>query len=265
MAWFDSLRSLTTALSGVEGAWEPSWMWLLAWAFIAEVIGTMAGFGAATVLTPVAAFFMDIKAAIVVVAVFHLFGNASRLWFFGRHIERKTWALFGVTGVACSLLGAQTAARLPSSAIKAALGIFLVAYVGSSMMNIGRWRLPRRPSTLIGGGVFSGLIAGLIGTGGAIRSACLLVFNLPKEVYIGTSAAIALVVDATRVPVYLKEGLLPASMAGLVVSLVPVAFAGAALGQWLLRRVPPEQFRRFVLVMLALMGAKLIWDGCRGW
>jgi len=59
----------------------PDWALFLACAFGAEVIGTMAGFGAATILTPVAALFMDIKTAIAVVAAFHLFGNASRLYF----------------------------------------------------------------------------------------------------------------------------------------------------------------------------------------
>ena len=36
-------------------------------------------------------------------------------------------------------------------------------------------------------------LAGLIGLGGAIRSTFLVAFNLPKEVYIGTSALIAFV------------------------------------------------------------------------
>lgn len=41
---------------------QGTWLLFLACAFAAEVIGTMAGFGAATILTPIAALFMDIKA-----------------------------------------------------------------------------------------------------------------------------------------------------------------------------------------------------------
>ena len=107
----------------------------------------------------------------------------------------------------------------------------------------------------------SGFVAGLIGTGGAIRSACLLAFHLPNEVYIGTSAAIALVVDATRLPVYLAKQFIPRSMALLVAALVPCAFAGSWTGQRLVRRISPAAFRRFVLLMLGLMGVKLLWDG----
>ncbi len=66
---------------------EGEWLLFLAGALIAEVIGTMAGFGAATVLTPIAVLFMDVKTAIAVVACFHLFGNGSRLGFFGRLVH----------------------------------------------------------------------------------------------------------------------------------------------------------------------------------
>ena len=207
------------------------WPLFLAGAFLAEVIGTVAGFGAATVLTPIAAWFMDIRVAIAVVTVFHLFGNASRLVFFGRHIRWRIWARFGLTGVLFSFLGAAITSRLPAPALTLAFGVFLLLYVGLSVFAASRFRLPDHPMVLTGGGVLSGFIAGLIGTGGAIRSACLLVFGLPKEAYIGTSAAIALIVDATRLPVYLAGGFIPSRMVPVLLVLTAVAFTGAWVGQ----------------------------------
>ncbi len=239
-----------------------SWLLFLACAFGAEVVGTMAGFGAATILTPVAVLFMDMKTAVAIVACFHLFGNASRLVFFGRRIRWNVWAQFGLTGVACSLAGALVAARLSSAAIMLAFGIFLLLYVGSSCAP-APVRLPQAPTTLLGGGMLSGFIAGFLGTGGAIRSACLLVFGLPKEAYLGTSAAIALMVDATRLPVYVLEGFLPRQFGSVVIALVGVAFAGAWVGQRLVRGVSEAAFRRGVLALLALMGFKMVFDGWR--
>lgn len=240
-----------------------AWLLFLGCAFAAEVIGTMAGFGAATILTPIAMLFMDAKTAIAVVACFHLFGNASRLRFFGHDIHWAMWLQFGITGVLCSLLGARMTALLPPSALKLALAVFLLLYVAGDVFWPQGARLPKRPWTLVGGGIVSGFIAGLIGTGGAIRSACLLVFNLPKEAYLGTSAAIALVVDGTRVPVYLLGGFLPPAMVPVLASLVLVAFSGAWLGQRLVRRVSAAVFHRWVLAMLAAMGVKLLLDGWR--
>ena len=241
--------------------WWPLFL-LCAWG--AEVVGTMAGFGAATILTPIAVLFMDVKTAIAVVACFHLFGNASRLTFFWRHVDRNAWVQFGLTGVLCSLIGAGLTATLPSAAVTLLFGIFLVLYVGLSSLIPQELRLPRTSATLVGGGVVSGFIAGLIGTGGAIRSACLLAFGLPRDVYLGTSAAIALAVDATRLPVYLVEQFIPWRMVPGVASLILVAFAGAWVGQRLIRRASPAVFRRLILAMLTLMGLKLCVDGWRG-
>ncbi len=241
-----------------------AWVWFLAWAAVAEVIGSMAGFGAATVLTPVATFFMDVKTAIAIVAVFHLAGNASRLVFFGRHIHWRTWWRFGLIGLLCSVAGAAVATRLSSPLIELLFGGFLLLYVSAAALTPERMRLPQTPATLIGGGAASGFIAGLLGTGGAIRSACLLAFDLPKEAYLGTSAAIALVVDATRLPVYLAGGFLSSETLPVLGSLLVVAFAGAWVGQRMVRRISAAAFRRFVLVMLALMGARLVLQGWSG-
>lgn len=232
-------------------------------AFVAEVIGTMAGFGAATVLTPIASFFMDIKTAVAIVAAFHLCGNASRLYFFGRSINWKIALQFGLIGVAMSFAGAQLASRISAAAMQLALGAFLLVYAGLELSRLTSVRLPPTTSTLAAGGALSGVIAGLIGTGGAVRSVCLLAFGLPKEAYLGTSALIALVVDSTRLPVYVSQGFLPRAMAPVMLGLVAIAFAGAWTGQHLVRRIAPAAFKRVVLAMLALMGVKLLWDGWR--
>lgn len=265
-------------------ATDTLWVFLV-FAFAAEVIGTMAGFGAATILTPVASFFMDIKTAVAVVACFHLFGNASRLYFFGRHIRWKVVAQFGIPGVACSFVGAKAAAWLPAHQVRIILGGFLIVYAALETLRLAQAHLPAprtevtptsshlkarqagvpaTPATLLLGGVASGGVAGLIGTGGAIRSVCLLAFGLPKESYLGTSALIALIVDATRLPVYVTQQFIPPTLLPMLVVLIGVAFCGAWLGQRLVRRVSPVGFKRFVLVMLVAMGVKLLVDGLRG-
>lgn len=237
---------------------------LLAAAWAAEVMGTMAGFGAATVLTPVASYLLPMKTAVALVAVFHLFGNAWRLYFFRRQAQWPVVWRFGLPGVLSAFAGAQLAAWMPGHLVRAALGAFLLAYAASEALGWSARRLSRAPGTLLAGGVASGIVAGLIGTGGAIRSACLLVFGLPKEAYLATSAAIALAVDAARLPVYAAQGFFPGSSGRLLAALLAVAFLGAWTGQRLVRRLPPAVFRRFVLTLLAVMGAKLLLDGVRG-
>jgi len=52
-------------------------------------------------------------------------------------------------------------------------------------------------------GALSGMLGGLVGNQGGIRSAALIGFGLRKELFVGTATAIALFVDGARVPVYL--------------------------------------------------------------
>ncbi len=236
----------------------------LCFAFGAEVVGTIAGFGAATILTPIASTFFDIKTAVALVACFHLFGNAWRAWWFRGHQDWRLIACFGIAGIATSFAGASVAARLSPAYLRLLLGLFLLVYAGTELAQAARLKLQPTSTTLIVGGALSGVVAGAIGTGGAIRSACLVVFGLPKERYLGTSALIALLMDATRVPVYLSQGWLPGRMAGALAALSVVAFAGSWLGQRLVKRIAPARFTQMVLVLLLLLGIKLLWDGWRG-
>ncbi len=50
-------------------------------AFAAEVLGTVAGFGSSTLFLPLALFFVDFPTALILVALFHVFGNLGRITF----------------------------------------------------------------------------------------------------------------------------------------------------------------------------------------
>src|SRR5437899_12396609 len=66
----------------------------------------------------------------------------------------------------------------------------------------------------IAGGV-SGGFGGLVGNQGGIRSAAMLGLNVPRDAFVATATAIALMVDVARVPVYVftEAPSAPASMA----------------------------------------------------
>lgn len=63
--------------------------------FLSEIIGTMAGFGSSTIFLPFASYFVDFKIALVLVAIFHLFGNISQITFFRHGLNKKILLFFG--------------------------------------------------------------------------------------------------------------------------------------------------------------------------
>jgi hypothetical protein len=229
-------------------------------AFIAEIVGTIAGFGSSTIFLPVALFFVDFKTAIILVAIFHISGNISRITFFKHGLNWKILATFGIPSVLLALLGAHLIDIIPQDILKLILGIFLISFSAFSLRN-SKSAIPANQKTLIAGGALSGFLAGLIGTGGALRASFLTGFNLEKFTYIATAASIALVTDATRIPVYISQGFLDEQFYYYIPVLIGLAAAGSYLGRKIVGRINQDLFRKIVLIAIILVSIKFVLDG----
>lgn len=229
-------------------------------ALIAEIIGTMAGFGSSTIFLPLALMFVDFKTAIVLVAIFHLFGNLSRIIFFREGFDMRIILQFGVPSVLLSLLGAFLIGVLPQPVVKLILGIFLVVTSVSFLARPGL-KFAANTRAFIAGGSATGFITALVGTGGALRATLLQGFNIEKVKYIATTATIAVATDATRIPVYILQGFLTEIFYLYLPILFAIALTGSFIGRKIVRRIDQEKFRKMVLVAIILVSIKFIIDG----
>jgi uncharacterized membrane protein YfcA len=229
-------------------------------ALLAEIIGTMAGFGSSTIFLPLALLFVDFKTAIILVAIFHLFGNLSRIIFFRQGFDKRIILQFGLPSVLLSLLGAFLIGIVPQPVLKLILGIFLVVTSISFLAKPGL-KFPANIHTFIAGGSATGFITALVGTGGALRATLLQGFNIEKVKYIATAATIALATDATRIPVYISQGFLTEQYYLYLPILLAIALAGSFIGRKIVRRIDQEKFRKMVLVAIILVSIKFIIDG----
>jgi uncharacterized membrane protein YfcA len=227
---------------------------------IAEIIGTMAGFGSSTIFLPLALLFVDFKTAIILVSIFHLFGNLSRIIFFREGFDRRVILQFGVPSVLLSLLGAFLIGVLPHTVLKLILGIFLITTSASFLIKPGL-KLPANTGTFIAGGSTTGFITALVGTGGALRAILLQGFNIEKVKYIATAATIALATDITRIPVYISQGFLTQQYYLYLPLLFVIALAGSFIGRKIVKKIDQEKFRKMVLVAIILVSIKFIIDG----
>ncbi len=230
----------------------------LAASFLAAAAATIAGFGSSTLLIPVATLFLDLRTSIFIVAVFHLFNNLFKIRAFWKSIDFTAFRQFGIPSVLLSFTGAALSSVLPISIIKSVLGAFLILYALISLLKPEMHFPKTRFSAVLGGGL-SGLLAGLIGLGGAIRAAFLIGYQFAKQVYIATSAIIAGVIDITRIPTYIftdavTDPVVYTWMPFLVVS----AYLGVKTGKYFLGRISQDLFRKIVFGALILMGLKLL-------
>jgi uncharacterized protein len=112
---------------------------------------------------------------------------------------------------------------------------------------------PSRVNAISCGGI-AGFLAGLIGTGGAIRGLMLAAFDLEKNVFVATSAGIDAGVDFSRMIFYLRSGYLTQESYWLVSSLLLIAFFGSYVGKVLLNKIAQERFRKIVLLLVLAIG-----------
>jgi uncharacterized protein len=231
-------------------------------ALISEIIGTMAGFGSSTIFLPLALLIVvDFKTAIILVAIFHLFGNLSRLIFFRQGFDKRIILQFGVPSILFSLLGALMIGILPQPVLKLVLGIFLITTSVSFLIK-PELKIPANTSTFIAGGSVTGFITSLVGTGGALRATLLQGFNIEKIKYIATAATIALATDATRIPVYISQGFLTEQQYFLYIPILfGIAIAGSFIGRKIVKRINQALFRKIVLVSIILVSIKFIING----
>lgn len=219
----------------------------------AGAIAAVAGFGVGSVLTPLLGTAIGLKLAIAAASIPHVAATAMRLWMMRADVDRRVLFTFGVASAAGGLAGAALQSVLASPVLVAVFATLLVAAgLGAITGWSGRVRFGRRGAWM--GGALSGLLGGLVGNQGGVRSAAMLGFSVPKEAFVATSTAVALVVDAVRVPVYLAtQGGELVAHAGLIALATAGALAGTVAGIRVLRRAPESVFRPAVGALLVAL------------
>jgi uncharacterized membrane protein YfcA len=203
---------------------------------------------------------VDFKTALVLVAIFHLFGNIGRITFFRHGLDKKVLLVFGLPSFLLSLLGATLVGDLSQTLLKLLLGIFLISLSVAFLVK-PKLAFPSNTKSLVLGGGISGFIVGLIGTGGALRATFLTGLKMDKEKYIATAAVISLGTDATRIPSYLANGFLAEQYYYFVPVLFGIALAGSFVGRKIVGRIGQARFKKMILIAVILASIKFIIDG----
>ncbi len=219
---------------------------------MAEIIGTVSGFGSSILFVPIAAAFMDFKLVLGITAVFHVFSNISKLYLFQTGINKKIAVRLGIPAIIFVIFGAFLTHYLPQKEIEMGLNIIILALAVYLIFGQAN-QLKQSNSNLYARGAISGFLAGLIGTGGAIRGIALAAFNLEKNTFIATSALIDFGVDGSRAIVYIYHGYFQYQHLILIPFLIVISVFGSYLGKLLLIKIPNQVFKYLVLGIIILM------------
>jgi uncharacterized membrane protein YfcA len=227
-------------------------------AILAGGVASIAGFGIGSLMTPTLAAVLGTKLAVAAVSIPHAAGTLLRFLMIREHVNRRVLLTFGIASAAGGLLGALLHVRFSSVVLSYVLGGLLVFAGVTGVAGVAsRLRFGRGMAWLAGAA--SGIFGGLVGNQGGIRSAALLGFDIRKQEFVATATAIALMVDAARMPVYFATQFRQISQAWIYVALGTAGVvAGTIAGQRVLRRIPETIFRRIVAVIILLLGIALL-------
>ena len=226
-------------------------------ALLAEIIGTIGGFGSSVLFVPVASLFFDFHSVLGITAVFHLSSNASKIYLFKKGVDKKLLIRFGIPSIVGVIIGALASNYINAEKLEFSLGIFLV--ILAVVLLVFRNFKPDKASLIIpGSGAVSGLTAGLLGTGEAVRGLALSSLALGKDSFIATSAIIDMGIDLSRTVVYGINGYIHKHDLYLIPVLIVIGFAGTYAGRFLLKYVSEAMFKNIVLLLVAAIGISLI-------
>lgn len=222
-------------------------------ALLAEIIGTIGGFGSSVFFVPVANFYFDFYSVLGLTALFHLSSNLSKLMLFKKGIDKKLAINLGIPAVAFVVIGSMASSYLDSKILQLVLALFLVSF---SLLFLIKKELALKATAknaLIGGSL-SGFSAGLLGTGGAIRGLTMAAFNLEKSIFIATSALIDMAIDLSRAVVYWVNGYIHNHDLIYLPFLLLIGFLGSWIGKKILLYIPQPVFRKISLFLILIIG-----------
>ncbi len=233
--------------------------WFLLLALLAEIVGTVGGFGSSVFFVPLGNFYFDFQSVLGLTALFHLSSNLSKMVLFKQGLDKKLLVTIGLPSVIFVVVGGLLSNMINTKLLEYVLGFFLV---GFSLLFILKKKLSFSPSkrNAVLGGSLSGFSAGLLGTGGAIRGLTMASFNLEKSVFVATSAFIDFMIDISRSVVYFKNGYIHYHDLKYVPFLLIIGLLGTYLGKKILAFIPQSTFKRISLYLILIIGLVTLGD-----
>jgi uncharacterized membrane protein YfcA len=241
-------------------------------AFIASVLTFFSGFGLGTILLPLFTIYYDALTAVAMTAIVHFLNNIFKISLVYKSINWPIVIRFGFPSLCFALIGAFILKFLSGYQItlmeytifnfhthvtlfQLLIGLLIILFSFFELIPVLKNFTFNRKQLFIGSAV-SGFFGGLSGHQGALRSAFLIKLNLEKESFIATGTAIACVVDLARISIYAFSfnAVIIQNHYKLILIAVLAAFAGALLGNKLLKKITLNSMKWIVTIFMMSIG-----------
>ena len=228
---------------------------------IAVIVGAVAkavtGMGLPLIAIPIAALFVDLDDAVVIIAFPNMVANGVLAYRERSHVrETRDLPVLAMTGVAGAVVGAIAFVSLPEEPLVIMLIIAILGYVISFFakpdLQIGPERSRRLAPAV---GAVAGTFQGAIGISGPIVGSWIHSYRLPRGAHIFSVTSLFLITGATQFLVLAGSGELAGRIGASLLACIPV-LGSIPVGAWLRNRASARGFDLAVIAMLiASIGA----------
>ena len=94
---------------------------------MAEIVGTVSGFGSSILFVPLASAFFDFQIVLGITAVFHVFSNISKIYLFRKGINKEIAIKLGIPAVIFVILGAILTKYIPQQEIELGMNLIILS------------------------------------------------------------------------------------------------------------------------------------------
>lgn len=224
--------------------------------WLCATISGAAGFGGALLLLPILSKLIGVDAAVPVLTIAQVFGNASRFWFGRTQIKWRPVLYFVITAIPFSILGSRLFIELPKQLILQGIGVLLILIVIMRRLKLTSFNFGN--IGLLIGGALTGFISGLTGSAGPLGAAFFLGLDLPSLSYVSSEAVTALSMHITKTIIYQKYALIGTKELGYGVLLGISMVLGSWSGKKIIEKLSKEKFILLVEILLVISALQLI-------
>ncbi len=222
----------------------------------AYIVRGIAGFGSGLVAIPLLVLVLPVPIVVPAVGLLDYLGSITHGITQRRQVVwRELLVLLPFT-----LLGVGTALYLfqsiNASGLVHGLGSFILLFAIWSLLPIRlptgsrRWAVPA--------GFFAGLVGSLFGTGGPFYVIYFRLRGLDPGAFRATVGTLFMLDGALRIIGYLGVGMYQPDVLGLAAASIPLFILGIYLGGRIHSGLRPEQFTRFISLILLVSGTLLL-------
>lgn len=237
------------------------------WGFIGLFLGGIlkgaTGAGAPILAVPVLAAVYNVQVAVVLFSVPSLVSNAWQGWRYRSSLLPPAFVLrYAGAGAAGAAAGTVLLANLPSDVLKLFVAVVVTIYIAFRLSRPG-WILGYAPALRMAlpVGIVGGLMQGSSGVSAPVSVTFLNAMRLERTAFMATISVFFAAMSTVQIPMLAGFGIMTGHLFLLSVAALAPIFMGMWVGAWLARRISREAFDRMILGLLAVLAAKLYWDG----